>query len=294
MIGLMNRDRTMSIDEKAESVQVDTPVPKGSRLIGKVLPMAVRLWLNTQVEHIEGLVFQLDGTDRQILSGHIPGVALAAKQAIYQGIYLSQIRLSAQEVRINLGQVIRGKPLQLLRSFLLSGEVKLTEADLNASLKSELLSEGMCTFWQTLLAMSAVDQELSEFYHRSAQTIQLTQCQSTVCIGERALTLSLLPGRPVSSINPLEINPLDRSSDSPPMGQPMEQPIILKAGLSVESGRLLQLHHPQWLTQSGQATGYLSQALAGFQWDLGSATRLQTLAIETGLLRCEGAVVVNP
>ncbi|MEM8805408.1 MAG: DUF2993 domain-containing protein [Cyanobacteria bacterium P01_G01_bin.38] len=265
----------MPADESVESAESKTP--GGSRLIGKVLPMAVRLWLNTQVEHIEGLAFQLDGSDRQILSGYIPGVSVVAQQAVYRGIALSQISLSAEEVRINLGQVIRGKPLRLLRSFLVSGKVKFTEQDLNTSLQSDLLSEGMCAFWQSLLGMPAVDRELRDCYGPSAQVTQLAERRSVVCIGDQSLTLSL-------SVR-------ERLESSPDQ---QYQPIMLRAGVSLESGRLLRLHQPQWLMALGDSRGYRSQALDGFQWDLGSETRLQTLVIETGMLHCEGAVVVNP
>ncbi|MEM9903835.1 MAG: DUF2993 domain-containing protein [Cyanobacteria bacterium P01_D01_bin.44] len=275
MIGADELRSRMPADESVESTESKTS--GGSRLIGKVLPMAVRLWLNTQVEHVEGLAFQLDGSDRQILSGYIPGVSVLAQQAVYRGISLSQISLSAEEVRINLGQVIRGKPLRLLQSFLVSGEVQFTEQDLNASLQSDLLGEGMCAFWQSLLGIPAVDRELKDCYGQSTQVIQLAECRSVVCIGDQSLSLSL-SGR-------------ERLESSP---DKQYQPIVLRAGVSLESGRLLRLHQPQWLMALGDSRGYRSQALDGFQWDLGSETRLQTLVIETGMLRCEGTVVVNP
>ncbi|MEM9162007.1 MAG: LmeA family phospholipid-binding protein, partial [Cyanobacteria bacterium P01_F01_bin.4] len=269
--------RTQMQSEGRRLTEITAELARGLGVKSKVLPMAVRLWLNTQVEHIEGLAFQLDGSDRQILSGYIPGVSVAAQQAVYRGISLSQISLSAEEVRINLGQVLRGKPLRLLRSFLVSGEVKFTEQELNASLQSDLLSEGMCAFWQSLLGMPAVDSELRDYYGQSAQAIELAERRSVVCIGDQVLSLSLSAQER-----------LEPSSDQP------NQSIVLRAGVSLESGRLLRLHQPQWLMALDDSHGYLSQALDGFQWDLGSETRLQTLAIETGMLRCEGAVVVNP
>jgi len=41
---------------------------KEGRIIGRVLPGAVKLWLRTQVEQIDSLVIDLSGRDRQLLN----------------------------------------------------------------------------------------------------------------------------------------------------------------------------------------------------------------------------------
>ncbi|NEP18065.1 MAG: DUF2993 domain-containing protein [Leptolyngbya sp. SIO4C1] len=245
------------------------PSARGSRLIGRVLPMAVRLWLQTQVDQIEGLTFAIDGTDRQLLSGHIPAVSVAAQQAVYRGIYLSQVALAADEVRINLGQVIRGKPLRLLQAFPVAGEVWLTEQDLNKSLQSALLSEGIAAFWQALLTMPTVSQELAECYGRAAD--RLPAARSQVTIGQGRLTLSLQSAAAVD-----------------------DYIAVLQAAVETQAERCLVLRQPQWLSHPQAGSGCPSQALEGFQWDLGSQTRLHRLSVEAGGLRCQGEVMVNP
>jgi predicted phage tail protein len=111
-----------------------------SRIISRILSPAVRLWLRSQVEQVEDLQFQIEGGDRQILSGHIPRVAIAARQVVYQGLHLSQMDLAGTGIRINLGQVLKGKPLKLLEIVPVEGEMQLQEADLNASLRAPILS----------------------------------------------------------------------------------------------------------------------------------------------------------
>ena len=133
---------------------------KGSRLIGRILPAAVRFWLRSQVEQVDSLSLALEGRDRQLLSGYLPGVSVSAEQAIYQGIHIGQLQLSAQDIRINVGQVVRGKPLRLLKVFPVLGEVALTSDDLNASLSSELLAGGLRDFWQSLLQIPALAEEV--------------------------------------------------------------------------------------------------------------------------------------
>ncbi|NEQ43643.1 MAG: DUF2993 domain-containing protein [Leptolyngbya sp. SIOISBB] len=116
--------------------EISSTQPRGSRIISRVLPPAIRLWLSTQLEYVENLQFQIQGRDREILSGHIPEIYLSAQKAVYQGIHLSQAAATARSIQVNLGQVMRRKPLRLLAPFPISGEVELTEADFNDSLQS--------------------------------------------------------------------------------------------------------------------------------------------------------------
>ncbi|NJM99172.1 MAG: DUF2993 domain-containing protein, partial [Phormidesmis sp. RL_2_1] len=151
----------MKSDEVADSGEKSSPQSNnpnarirkkiGSRLISRILPAAVRLWLKSQVDQVSDLSIQIEGCDRDILSGYIPGIAISARQAIYRGIHIKRLQLSAADIRINVGEVIRGKPLRLLKMFPIDGEATMTAADLNASLSSALLHGGLQDFWQQLL-----------------------------------------------------------------------------------------------------------------------------------------------
>ncbi len=132
----------------------ETINPKQSRLISKVLSPAVKLWLRSQVERVSHLEVKISGSDRQILTGNIPLVLISASNAIYQGLHLTQIQLVGECIRTNLQQVLRGRPLQLLEPVLVSSELLLQEADLNASLQSSLLSAALTELVQMLLPTS--------------------------------------------------------------------------------------------------------------------------------------------
>lgn len=110
-----------------------------SEIISKVLPPAVRLFLRSQLEQIEDLEMQLQGHDRQILRGYIPGVFLGVGKAIYQGLHLGKAQLRGENIRLNIGQVLRGKPLKILEPIRVSGEVEINEQDLNNSIASTIL-----------------------------------------------------------------------------------------------------------------------------------------------------------
>lgn len=127
-----------------------------SKLISKILSPALRLWLRSQVEQAEELEIQIQGQDRQILRGYVPGVSLQTRRAIYQGLRLGQVLLQGENIRINIGQVVKGKPLQLLEPIQVSGEVKLTETDLQDSLSSTILANALTELLIALLERQAV------------------------------------------------------------------------------------------------------------------------------------------
>lgn len=113
------------------------------RLITNVLTKAIKLWLRTQVSHIEQLQLDIQAGDRQLISGCIPSVSIAAKDAVYQGLHLSEVDLVAENIRINIGSVIKGQQLRLLEKVPVTGEISQQEVDLSASLSSTLLSTAL-------------------------------------------------------------------------------------------------------------------------------------------------------
>jgi hypothetical protein len=120
--------------------------PKNPQKIGiirNVLKTALSLWLRSQVSQISELKVEIQASDRQLLSGRIPGVSIFATHAVYQGLHLTQILLKAENIRINIGAVLKGKPLQLLETIPVFADVILNEEDLNASVSSELLATAL-------------------------------------------------------------------------------------------------------------------------------------------------------
>jgi hypothetical protein len=190
------------------------PVPaqahaeRQSHIITRLLTPAVHLWLRSQVESIQSLDIHIQGGDRQILSGYLPQVAVAAERAIYQGLHLSQLDLQARNIRINLGQVMRGKPLRLLEVIPVQVSLSLSEADLNASLTTPLLAQAVTDILSPLLQSADADHPL---------VIQHLQ----VALECDRLTLT------VFSLN-------------------QAAPSVISTGLSVINGHLLRLNDSAW------------------------------------------------
>ncbi|MEO1764798.1 MAG: DUF2993 domain-containing protein, partial [Cyanobacteria bacterium J06629_18] len=113
------------------------------KLVTNVLTEAIKLWLRTQVSHIEQLQLDIQARNRQILSGYIPSVSIVAEKAVYQGLHLSKIDLVAQNIRINIGSILKGEQLRLLEKVPVFCKLSQVEEDLSASLSSTLLSTAL-------------------------------------------------------------------------------------------------------------------------------------------------------
>lgn len=250
---------------------------KGSRIIGRILPAAVQLWLRSQVEQVENLSVVLEGRDHDIISGYLPGVSVSAVRAVYRGIHISELRLSAQDIRINVGQVVRGKPLRLMKVFPVIGEVRLTDADLNASLGSALLGEGLRDFWRSLVQTPALRAEIEARYGSLPLRADMRLHNAQTRLGNQCLGLSFYP-----------------HAD----GQTALHPVVLATGIIVIEGNRLQLESPRWLKNLADVTdigiGEPIASLHSFQWNLGSNTQLSQLTMQPEQLLCSGQLMVNP
>ena len=120
-------------------------------IIDKLLASTVKLYLRSQVEKIKNLQVKITAKDRQILSGKLPQVFIAANSAVYQGIYLRQLELTGNNILFNLPEILDRKPLKLLEPITVNVQALLAESDLQASLASDLFLNGLADFWQDLL-----------------------------------------------------------------------------------------------------------------------------------------------
>ncbi|MGM3305935.1 LmeA family phospholipid-binding protein [Anabaena sp. WFMT] len=122
-----------------------SPVTNGKkiRLITQVLTTAIKLWLRTQLTQVSQIEVEIGSSDRQLLSGCIPSVSIFATNAVYQGVHVTRVQLWAENIRLNIGAILKGKPLKLLEVVPVVAELLVEEQDLNNSLSSELLSTAL-------------------------------------------------------------------------------------------------------------------------------------------------------
>ncbi len=167
---------------------------KKSHLLTTILTPALRVWLTSQLETVQGLELHLISSDQQFLRGIIPKVILRSEFAIYQGLQFDQISLTAQDIEINLSSLLKGEPLQPLKPIPIAGKVRMSESHLNQSLTSSLLQSGIHDFLALLLKTDTFDR-----FHWDKITLKTNQFilqgttinsspQPTLIVGEVHLT----------------------------------------------------------------------------------------------------------
>ncbi|HAX78372.1 MAG TPA: DUF2993 domain-containing protein, partial [Cyanobacteria bacterium UBA11372] len=142
-----------------------------------------------------------------------------------------------------------------------TGELLLQESDLNNSLTSPLLANGLTEFLVTLLKGAAGQGNIANLL--KAQQIIWEQ-------------INLAPGQ-------IAINGVCCDFS----GQ--ETPVSILAQVRVENGNKLQLNSIQIELRS-----LLTIDLDSFELDLGSEVDIQELTLKPGELICCGGILVNP
>ena len=247
---LVDADRGLLSEESLGS--------RGSRVVSAVLSPAVRLWLRSQVSEVKELSVKIEGSDRQILGGRVPKVAIAASGAVYQGLHLTDVSVSGTNIRINLGQVIKGKPLRLLEPIPVVGLARLKEADLNTSLSAPLLANALSDFLLPLLGLANAG--------NSQQQLNLQNPQVKIEAGKLTLKAGIL------SNNGEQVS------------------FLLRTGLGLASCHELLFEKPEVEISQGLSSGNLES----FKLDLGSEVELEELTLTPGELICRGGIRVLP
>jgi hypothetical protein len=252
-----------SFKESSEATQ--------AQLIGRILSSALSLWLRSQVEQVSSLHVEVSGHDRQLLTGYIPKVAIAAEQVIYQGLHLSSLQLVGSNIQVNLGQVLRGKPLRLLQPIPVEGKIVLGQADFNASLASPLLTQALTDFLRSLLRSRSCFEALGIFLQ---PPLHLKSAQISITPGQ--LTLQT------------ELREQTNNQAAPII------PLTICTGLELIDGNQLRLQSPQWLPHPQSQQGVPLADLHHFQIDLGSEVELQEFILEQEQIVCQGRIQVIP
>lgn len=233
------------------------------KLLGTVLSQAVQLWLRAQVQDLDSLEVKISGRNRSLLTGYIPHVAVWASNAVYQGLHLSHIDLAAANIRINLGQVLKGKPLQLLAPIPVNCQVQVDYSHLNTSLQSVLLANAVTEFLLPLLQEAQTQDEDRLFL---GEIIGLHHPQITCEEGQFVLATDLISTT----------------------GDPV--PFVMQTKLELASCRELLLIRPCLQFPELGKQIYVDDITV----DLGSDVEIQQLAASSQQLQLSGQIMVNP
>ena len=236
-------------------------------LISRILQPALSLWLRSQVESVETLQIQIESGDRQVISGFIPQIELEASQVIYQGLHISHVRLKAQNIWINIGQVLKGKSLRLLETISAELAVRMSAEDLQRSLHSSLLQTVLI---ETLLTL--VGEQIQDVLGDvSPDDLELQD------------SLLKLSHNQIRFSAQLNANSLGRCV-----------PVALQSGVSLYNAHTIQLCDPEWLPTANSRRGLPLPELNGYRFDLGDQCQLQRLSIEPDEIQLSGQLLISP
>jgi len=232
-----------------------------SKLISKILSPALRLWLRSQVEQAEQLEIEIEGGDGQLLRGHVPQVLLSSKQAIYQGLQLGRVLLRGENIRVNIGQIIKGKPLQLLEPIQVSGEVQLAETDLQASLSSAILTNAFTDLLIALLELKGVENPIDFLAPYKI-------CWKAIALETNAFVLTgILLEQNAQTI-----------------------PLKIRAELTLRNAQTLHLQEIEIIGLPALTDNHANN----FQVDLGTDVEIESLQLNPGELSCLGRLLIRP
>jgi LmeA-like phospholipid-binding len=179
---------------------------------------------------------------------------VVAVGAIYQGLSLGSIDLVAENIRINLPQVLKGQALGLLAPIAVTAEVKFSEEDLQASLAAPLLSQAITDLFIQILGANT---------HRPNWIVEWDRVQ----IFTQMLTLH---------------GTLTTEGQT--------APIEISMGIAIFNGQILHLD-PMKISCSIDLPG---RNLTSHQIDLGDDVNITQLHLSAGELICQGGILVNP
>ncbi len=249
-------------------------------LIHRVLEPALQLWLRSQVESVSSLEVHLEGGDRQILSGYLPTMQLKTQKVVYQGLHLSKIELNGSNLRINIGQILKGKPIRLLEPVPIDLSVSIQAEDAQASFHSALFQSAII---DALLIL--VGEQIAESLGRTVRSENLVLHNPCLLLSENALRFSAQLSTQIdNSFAP-------RVHSAPSI---RSVPVALKTSLRLDNPHTLTLDHPEWLPTPQAKRGLPLHDLHGYTFDLGPQVQIQTLAIAPEGIFVQGQMTVLP
>ena len=251
------RMHQVSDSDVVDQTQEEISTKRKSRIVSRFLSPALQFWLKSQLEQVEQLEVHIEGGDRQIITGKIPLVSVAGSNVIFRGLHLTEVKLSATDIRINIGQIIKGKQLKVLESFSIFGRVKLLQSDFNASLKSALLTQAIVEFLTQLLP--------PDFIAYLKQPISLYDQKAEISKGHLSLLAKVM----------------SKFDEKIAISLHTDLKLATSCKLLLENLNFQVLQKPNYEFSNTMKV------------DLGSDVKLQELTLEYGQLICQGSLIVK-
>lgn len=111
----------------------DEVAPTGGPVL-QLLSNGLQLWVRQQCQSIESLEVELRGSALNLLRGQLGGASVQARRAQFQSLQIEQVELSSGAIQVQIGNLLKGRPLALEHAFSVRGRISLSGEGLSRSL----------------------------------------------------------------------------------------------------------------------------------------------------------------
>lgn len=145
------------VDNAPESGAPTGPSAGASASSGPLLSLlasGLELWIRQQCDAVESLELQLHGSALQLLRGRLEGVTLLARRVVFNALEIELMELRSEAIQVQVGNLLKGKALQLDHPFLVRGQAAFTGEGLSRSLAAPQWRSLGDQLAETLLGLS--------------------------------------------------------------------------------------------------------------------------------------------
>jgi hypothetical protein len=100
----------------------------------QLLASGLQFWIRQQCDTVENLELQLHGSGLGLLRGRLEGVSLVARHVVFSSLEIERVELRSEAIQVQLGNLLKGRPLQLDHPFQITGYAAFSGAGLSRSL----------------------------------------------------------------------------------------------------------------------------------------------------------------
>ena len=111
----------------------DAPSQRSSPVL-QLLASGLQFWIRQQCEAVENLELQLHGSSLGLLRGRLDGVSLVARRVVFSSLEIERVELRSDAIEVQVGNLLRGRAVQLDQPFAIAGTVVFSAAGLGRSL----------------------------------------------------------------------------------------------------------------------------------------------------------------
>ncbi len=176
----------------------EAPTPRSSPVL-QLLASGLQFWIRQQCDAVDSLELQLHGSSLGLLRGRLDGVSLVARGVVFSSLEIERVELRSDAIEVQVGNLLRGKAVQLDQAFHIEGTVAFSAGGLGRSLCTPHWRPLGDQLVDGLLGLTPL-QSVSIERDRLVLQAQGQRCETIPCAVDGGLQLCGVEGRPCVSL----------------------------------------------------------------------------------------------